>query len=98
MGGAVCRILVNARLTFNTVPTEVDLLKIFDAQMKDIHGITEYAQSIVNDTDDWPEVCAILGKQIPHWSAAQWSHADRQKLLDVKDEICGPYVPAVAPP
>ncbi len=52
--------------------------------MRDIHFNPEYAQSVVNDTDDATEVCAILQK-------SSWTTADRQKLLDVVNEVCGGY-------
>ncbi len=93
MGGFVCQILVNAKLTFNSVPTDLEMLRLFDEQIRDIHFNTEYALAIVNETDDEADVCAILAKQKPVWSVSQWTHAERQKLLDVKVEICGPYKP-----
>jgi hypothetical protein len=71
----------------------MEMLRLFDAQMKSIHYNTEYALSVVNDTDDEDAVCAILAKQKPQWVSTQWTRADRQKLLDVKNEICGPYTP-----
>lgn len=86
MGGVVCQILVKARLQFTTVPTNPSQLAAFDMQMRDIHFNDEYAQSVVNDTDDADAVCAILAK--PNSS---WTQADRQKLLDVVNEVCGEY-------
>lgn len=86
MGGAVCRILVKSTLRFTSVPTAPAQLNQFDAQMRDIHYNPEYAQSIVNDTDDADGICAILAK-----SDHDWTTADRQKLLDVVNEICGGY-------
>jgi len=88
MGGVVCQILVKARLQFTSVPTNLAQLAAFDMQMRDIHFNPEYAQSIVNDTDDADAVCAILAKQ-----TNQWTTADRQKLLDVVNEVCGGYSP-----
>lgn len=85
-GGAVCRILVKARLQFNSVPTTPVQLAAFDLQMRDVHFNPEYAQAIVNDTDDANEVCTILAKQ-----TALWTLADRQKLLSVVNEVCGGY-------
>ncbi len=84
MGGVVCQILVKARLQFTSVPTSPTQIAAFDAQMRDIHFNPEYAQSVVNDTDDAKEVCAILQK-------SSWTTADRQKLLDVVNEVCGGY-------
>lgn len=84
MGGVVCQILVKSRLQFTAVPTHPNQIPVFDAQMRDIHFNPEYAQSIVNDTDDAKAVCAILEK-------TQWTTEDRQKLLDVVNEVCGGY-------
>lgn len=86
MGGTVCKILVKAALQFTLVPTGAVQLEKFDAQMRKIHFNPEYAQSIVNDTDDAEAVCAILQKP-----DAAWTTVDRQKLLDVVTEVCGPY-------
>jgi len=86
MGGVVCQILVKSTLQFTSVPTDTAQLIAFDEQMRKIHYNTEYAQSIVNDTDDAQAVCAILQKR-----NSQWTTADRQKLLDVVNEVCGGY-------
>jgi hypothetical protein len=67
------------------------MLKVFDAQMKAIHFNTYYAQAIVNETDDAEKICAILQKQTPYWAPGQWTHAERQTLLDMTNTICGPY-------
>jgi len=84
VGGVVCQILVRAQLRFNAVPTDPVHIAEFDAQMRRLHMDDEYAQSIVNETDDAQNVCNILAK-------AQWTPTDRQFLLDVVNEICGPY-------
>jgi len=89
MGGVVCQILVKARLQFTAVPSSPTQLTAFDAQMRDIHFNPEYAQSVVNDTEDASAVCAILAKQ-----NSQWTTADRQTLLDVVNEVCGGYPPS----
>lgn len=86
MGGSVCKILVKSTLRYTVVPTAPLQVEKFDAQMRQIHFNPEYAQSIVNETDDAEAICVILGK-----ANADWTTADRQKLLDVVNEICGPY-------
>jgi hypothetical protein len=84
MGGVVCRILVRAQLRFNAIPADPTQLAAFDTQMRKLHEDDEYAQSIVNETDDAQNVCNILAKH-------SWTDADRQFLLDVVNEICGSY-------
>lgn len=84
MGGAVCRILVKATLRFDAVPTQPAELKDFDKQMREVYANPEFAQSVVNDTDDATAVCEILDKNV-------WGTGERQRLLHVIDEICGGY-------
>ena len=84
MGGVVCQIMVTARLRFDSVPSNPAERKAFDEQMRDVHFNPEYARAVALETDDATEVCDILGKK-------SWENPDRQKLLDVVNEVCGGY-------
>lgn len=87
MGGAVCRILVKATLKFDAIPTTPEQLLTFDKQLRDVYANAEFAQSVVNDTDDADAVCTTLDKPL-------WNTADRTQLMSVINAICGGYPPA----
>jgi hypothetical protein len=86
MGGQACQMTVRAVLLYKTVPTDPKELLKFDVQMRQIHGIYDYSQAVVNETEYAPSIIRILEKPSTAWTAT-----DRGMLLDAVDKVCGPY-------
>ncbi len=86
MGGQACQLVVRAKLLYTAVPPDPKELPKFDAQMRDIHAIYDYAQSLVNETSYTGEIVKILEK-----APGTWTTADRETLLDGVAAVCGKY-------
>jgi hypothetical protein len=83
MGGLVCMVHRQAMLEFQTIPTNPQDLKKFDAQIRRLYDWV--AQDLVNDVPEQVKtVCDILAKP-------DFDMADRTLLLNVIESLYTPY-------